>query len=456
MSSDTWPVVYPDERIIVYELNRLSDRVEDVLAQWVVRFMLDPALVAHGQGVVLQGFKVDQIDLPASQLRIRRGVAIVPIGAPKDASRNDANAGMSASWRVVATTADIIINLALPGVGVRTDHIMVARQYVDHIVEAREFRVPGDPDDAAENQNVATLRAPQGAVVQATAYQVGTVRIAEVDLDADGSTAIRDVRVMAWPVDGDSPANIDSSKPHAYGLRPALVDLFSRVPKVIHPDGLARLVVPADGGDDIEVDDDVVNFGGHYMSLGSRRLVLNDALFRSLIIRETLLAASFEPPAAQLGRTVHGSNIVRAYAIVRVTKDENNDVVGVHWVGHGITSITTPQGHTFDITFNDTVLFIAATPGFGGLTTSRWILAAQPHHTAPGYAGEEDSGGHNQPKLCTVEAVDDNTARVRTFAYPDSPGEWELRAFSFWVQLYGPIMPSLGAEPAAAWTSIFP
>lgn len=452
MSDMTYPVVHPDERVIIYDFNRLSDRVEDVLAQWVIRFMLDPSKPAYATGVVLHGFRVDQIDLPANQVRVQRGAALVPLGAVKDATRDDASAGMSASWRLVITTADIIVNLALPGVGERTDFLMVAREYVNHAVEAREFRVPGDPDDAAVNQNVVTLRRPQGAVVQGTAYQVGAVKLYEVDLDTDGATELRDVRVMAWPVDSDSPANLSSTKPHAHGLMAALGDLFERVPKVIHPDGLRRVISPADGGPNIEVDDNLV--WGHYVALNERLLVTQRMLFRQIVIRDPIATSSFEAEAKYVGMSLTGSNIPRAYGIIRVTKDEDNDVSAVDWVGHGIASVSTVDGDYFDVTFNAVTVFIAAFAGFGGLTTSRWIVSAQPHHMTPGYADEPNSGGPERPKLCTVEALNDTTARIRCFAHPD-PGDWEPRPFSVWVQLFGPILPSLGAEPAA-WTGIFP
>ena len=455
MSNDSWPIVRVDQRIIPEDFNRLSDRVEDVLARWVARFMLNPNLASYSEGVVLHGFDVNQIGLPATQIRITAGVALVPWGPPKDADRNNAGDGMSASWRIVSTTGDTIVNLDLPAPGPRNDFIMIDRQYVDEQVEAREFRIEGNPDDQVQNDNVATFRKPQGAVVQDTAYQAGTVKIVELQLTDAGVQVITDRRTFAWAVDADSPINIGpvGGASYAHGLRSMLNDLYTRIPKVIHPDGLAAAVEVAEGGPDLLFDFSIAL--GDYMDTNGRNIVSSSTIFQRYIsIGNPTDPSYFEDVVGTEGRVRNGANFARAQALVRLTKDAQNDVSDAGWVGNGIQGVTRVDDETWDVQFHAN-LFDAGTAGFGGfIDKGRWLVKAGPHYDIPGYLDEPDAGAHTQAKLCTVHAQAADTIRVRCFIDEDTGGVWAASGFSFWIQLFGPFQPTLGDEPGAVWNAI--
>lgn len=458
MSNPTYPIVAPNQRLNPLDFNRMSDRIEDALAQVIGKLFLDTSSAAYLGGVVIRGFEINQTGLPVNEIRVTKGLAIVPNGAPPDPDRDDASSGNNAAWRLVETTSDTILVLhTLPAVGTRDDAIGITRGYATSLTESREIRTEGTPDTSAPAIKD-TMRSVTGTAAQVvgTVLGAGIVRVATIEVDINGFLTYTDLRTMLLPVDVDSPINRASVgfQAHTHSIREAISDLFSRVPKAIHPDGLAQAIITADGNDNILVDG-----AGEWLSATVINQMQLDTQARHIRTSAMMHATRFRmrdiedqdcftPDNVERNITVHGADICRAKVIVRIEKAAaGGAVTAIRYIGYGVTEV---KSIGFDylhrITFPGNLFLgpnnIGGIGGGGDLSTNGfgtrccWYVKVTPHHDCPGYDGVGEEARHTRTYVVQHEGPNRIYVYGVTTPIAGSPA---YQATSYVLELFGPL-----------------
>lgn len=398
---------------------RLIGSIEGTLARLAEQFLVDPDLEG-GAGIVLWGLQTidsSTVDNPR-RYTVTKGAALVPHTAG------------DRRWHLAILANDHVSSLS-PGAS-RRDLVELRITDVEEESEIRTHRVVGPGGEQAVHQPTNTMRRPAGAVfvnagvgMVAPAVTAGAVKLATVDLDADGRVdAVADWRQHLFEKKDFSGVR---------GLRQILIWLRNRVGGVVDLDngGLKASIPVAAGGPNVElVNGGGVDAGNTFLNLLGRRLRATVAPVVAGLrpVRQVVEGAGFDPADYTNdadGLKINGSTVIRAFACVSVG-------VAPTWSGQNIESVIRTSDGIFDVRFSEGIF-----AAHGDLSVrGRWNVRAYPINN--GF-----TGGPFGPRVISVTrsiATHARAVQASVWSFNDGTGAWERTdtEMDFRIEIIGP------------------
>lgn len=462
------PWVATGLRIDPLDFRRMARAIEDWTSRLVMDLIHDPDDATATRGAVLWGLSVSTTTVGGEPaVVVQPGVAVLGASAGENAGR------------LVVLQGPTTVVLTAPEAGTRNDCISIrlpgtsmspapSQLTTPEMRPFRRINNQGQPVQAIEEVN--TEREPIGvltvingvASVANPAVPGDYLRLASWVVDDEGSfDDLTDLRYMVLPgAAGEAGVTNDGSRYYFRGLRKAwtwahsaILTNATRIGLALDAVGFKASVPVSAGGPAVVFEQN--GFLGHVLDLTSRSILANRH-FGQFWITRAGVGSSFESPGGLETQTRHGGNFPRVQAIVRVSKTEG-EVSKVEWIGEGLSDVSAVGGedNAFDVTLSG---IFTVDVGHESLNAGRWIIKACPYHDTPG--SDDDSGAPSSAQVVTVAVQSDTTLRVRTFtertgAIPADTKAMLRTPFSFCIQIFGPIKPTIGTEPQN-WNVILP